>query len=410
MKYYCLLLLLLISVTTFGFDIQSNPSAFCIYEADDVREIILTVNHEVGQSYHSISGIDQIGILGNVVSASPTETRIGIDITDALTARVHQITVEMIDNVSQVTSNTVEVDVFDVIERILIFNPDEDLIYTCHQLSINFKTTGDIVTKEVVRLYVNGNFFREQALTIENNIGTLSNLIIDRPLEDSLHFEMFLESSRNSSCLNNRTIDEISVVPPQPKAFISSNYSSWTEEYGRLIFYADSSINTDQHNWQVYEDNQLIDEFTLESDEDFEYTFSTSNYDKANTASFKDYSVVLSATDASGGQVCDDGKDTLQLIKVDYFPRIKVPTAVSLHPSAFEDSHFKIKIRDHITFQDFKVEVYSENQNRVFSSEDPLFIFGDNEELTDQFYTAIFSIVYTDGFSESFKSTFIVTP
>ncbi|OHX67280.1 hypothetical protein NH26_13485 [Flammeovirga pacifica] len=368
------------------------------------------VNHEAGQSYHAISGIDQIGVLGNVVNASPTETRIGIDITDALTAREHQITVEMIDNMSKVTSSTVEVDVFDLIERTLIFNPDEDLIYTCNQLNINFKTTGDIVTKEVVRIYVNGNFFREQALTIENNIGTLSNLVIERPLEDSLHFEMFLESSRNSSCLKNITIDEIDVVPPQPKAFISSNYSSWTEEYGHLIFYADSSINTAQHNWQVFEDNQIIDEFTLDSDEDFEYTFLTSNYNKANTSSFKDYSVVLSATDASGGQVCDDGKDTLQLIKVDYFPRIKVPTAVSLNPSAFEDGHFKIKIRDKITFQDFKVEVYSESQSRVFSSEDPMFVFGDDENLTDQFYTAIFSIVYTDGFSESFKSTFIVTP
>ncbi|WP_281616176.1 hypothetical protein [Flammeovirga sp. SubArs3] len=403
---YFLLFLICLPFKSSAFDLTADIEAFCINDIPSVP-IVITITHSADESFHSITGYEELGSIIDTVYISSTETKLGVLVNDEVTVKIHTLAIEMINSSAIVSSNTIDIDVFGLVKRTVY---DINLSYDCSLLSISFKTEGDVTDKEVVRIYVDDKFFREQSLTIDNNIGTLSNLLIDRPATDTLYFKMYLESSRNSSCLESQWVQEISFVSPLPQATISSSYSPSDEVYGEVTFNADSSINTGNHLWEIYENDVKIDEVLLPSEEELVYTFATSNFDKGVTSPFKKYSVILIATDAEEAENCNGFKDTLDHVQVPYFPRVKVPTAVSVRSSFGEDNVFKLKIRENVGIYQCNVRIFAANQKQVYESNDINFVFGDNEEFTETFYTAQFSLLYDDGYAENFQSSFIITP
>ncbi|MBB6463690.1 hypothetical protein [Flammeovirga kamogawensis] len=412
MRFLLLFFLLTINLSTAAFDIVSSADAFCIDNAPS--EVFLFLNHEQEESFSSITGLENFGILAQVDVISPKSTRLTITVDKAnLKEQLYTLTVFMEGDNNLITSNTLTIDVFGKINRKVLFDPDKDLIYSCDNVIINFKTQGDSVTKEVVRVYIDNKFYREQQLVLdESNNGILENLQLDRLEDDSLNIQIFVESTRDFSCTNSFLIEdeELQAIPPMLKAIIDPNYIVSQTIYGEVTF-SSNSINSDVQYWEIYENDILLETLEGYNNEDITYIFTTSNLEKGAVNPYKKYKVILKALDASSSDIsCPSNSATLDNIEVPYFPRVKLPTAVTLTSNSNGDNQFRLLVRDNIEITYCMVQIYSSSNQLVFESEDPEFIFGDNETLTSSLYTVLLTIEYGDNLKEAIQATFIVTP
>ncbi|MBD0403345.1 hypothetical protein [Flammeovirga sp. EKP202] len=413
-SYWILLLqTLLISTSLFAFEVKVSQSEFCIDNRPNT--LIFTITHESEEEFQMISGIEELGVLTNTIESSETETILVVAIdNNVITADLHQAKIEILNTVtSDIASEIVVIDVFGKVQRSVNFNRFSDLVYYCDYASINFTTEGDTLTDELVLVYINDRFYKEQKLTVEGKVGKLEDLRIERPMEDSLQVEIFLESSRDNQCLNRVQIQEegLEYIAPISQGIIDDNYTVSNAAYGVTTF-SSHSLNSDRQRWEVYEDGNLISINMLFDNEDFVYVFPTSNFEKNAEAPFKQYDIILIATDASGAGGCLDGlnRDTLKNVEIPYFPRVKVPTAVSKRSSFNEDGSYRLLIRSQVEITSFKIEIFDTSNFLVFESEDFNFIFGDDEAFTSSLYNAKILIHYSDGLTERLNTSFIVTP
>ncbi|NME69356.1 hypothetical protein [Flammeovirga aprica] len=397
----------------FAFDVKVSESEFCIDNKPNT--LVFTITHTADEEFQTITGIDNLGVLTNTIESSETETILVVAIdNNAITADLHQVKIDLLNTVTTViTSQTTVIDVFGKVERTVNFNRFSDLVYHCDYVSINFTTEGDTLTDELVLVYVDDRFYKEQKLTIDGKIGTLEDLRIDRPLEDTLRIELFLESSRDNQCLNRIQVQDEALenIAPVSQGVIDENYTVSTDYYGMTTF-SSNSLNSDRQQWEVYENGELIGSNMLFDNEDFIYVFPTSNFSKDGNESFKRYDVVIIATDASGAVNCPEGinKDTLSNIEVPYFPRVKVPTAVSKRSNFNEDGSYRLLIRNRVEIQAFDIQIFDTSNQLVFESDDYNFVFGDDEAFNSSLYNAKIFIHYEDGLVERLNTSFIVTP
>lgn len=408
-----LLQALLFSVPLYAFDHNVNQSEFCINNAPNT--LIFTVTHLADEEYHAINGIENIGVLTDVINATETQTVlvVGID-KSILSIAKHDVMIQFKNTSSSVVSTENQIiDVFGIINRTINFDIDTDLVYHCDYASINFTTEGDTLTDELVLVYIDNRFYKEQKVDISGTIGTLSDLRIERPDLDSLEIVLYLESSRDNQCLNRQQIQEVGLryIAPKVKAQLDADYSVSSTVYGKTTFKS-NAINSSEQVWEVYENGEMINAYVLQNNEDFTYTFSTSNFTNEGHEAFKKYDVILMALDASSEVNCDSGinRDTLSNIEIPYFPRVKVPTAVSKRSSVLEDGSYRLLIRNQINITSFNIQIFGASNQLVFESDDYNFVFGDDEELSSHIYNAKISLQFDDGLNEKINSSFIVTP
>ncbi|KXX67923.1 hypothetical protein [Flammeovirga sp. SJP92] len=408
-----LLQTLLLFSPLYAFEVKVSQSEFCIDNKPNT--LIFTLTHSKEEEFQNIDGIENLGVLTNTIESSETETILVVAIdNNAIRADLHQVKIEMINtSTTSVTSQTLVIDVFDKLQRTVNFNRFSDLVYHCDYVSINFTTEGDTLTDELVLVYINDRFYKEQKLTVDGKVGKLEDLRIERPLEDSLQIEIFLESSRDNQCLNRVQIQEegLEFIAPVSQGIINENYTVSTTDYGVTTF-ASNSLNSDRQRWEVYENGNLIGVNMLFDNEDFVYIFPTSNFEKNAQTPFKQYDVIIIATDASGAGGCLEGinRDTLKNVEIPYFPRVKVPTAVSKRSSFNEDGSYRLLIRNQVDIQSFEIEIFDASNYLVFQSEDYNFVFGDDETFNSSLYNAKILIHYSDGLIERLNTSFIVTP
>lgn len=404
---------LFFSTSLFAFDINVDYSEFCIDNKPNT--LIFTITHQSTEQFQSISGLDHLGVLTDTIDTNEGETILVVALDNSiLTIDEHEILVTLVDTVSLInTTETQVIDVFGPIERTINYNFHTDLIYYCDYVSINFTTDGDSLTDELVLVYIDKKFHKEQKLVLNGKIGTLTDLRIDRLYEDSLAIELYLESSRNNQCLKRVKIEEryLDYIAPIAEGKIDPNYSVSDTRYGEATF-SSNSINSTKQIWEVYENGDLIGSSFLLDNDNFQYVFSTSNFEKGATQFFKTYDIIIIASDASGAIDCMSGinRDTLKNIEVPYFPRIKVPTAISKRSSISEDGSFRLLIRERVIIETFNIQIFDSSNQLVFESADPNFVFGDDETFNSQIYNAKIFLHYDDGFNERVNTSFIVTP